>query len=73
MLQDVRELFDMHGVRATFFCTHAGIDVGLHERGLHPNYRRKGTTWRELGARIGPAAMAEIEEGDLYRHVCAPR
>ena len=40
VLQDVRDLFDMHGVRATFFCTHAGIDVGPHERGLHPNYRR---------------------------------
>ena len=69
VLQDVRDLFDMHGVRATFFCTHAGIDVGPHERGLHPNYRGNGTTLRELSARIGPAAMAEIEEGDLYRHV----
>jgi hypothetical protein len=27
VLQDVRVLFDMHGVRATFFCTHAGVDV----------------------------------------------
>jgi hypothetical protein len=59
----------MHGVRATFFCTHAGVDVGPHERGLHPNYRRNGTTLRELRARIGPAAMAEIDEEDLYRHV----
>jgi hypothetical protein len=69
VLQDVRDLFDMHGVRATFFCTHAGIDVGPHERGLHPNYRRNGTALSELGARIGPAAMAEVVEGDLYRHV----
>jgi hypothetical protein len=69
VLQDIVDLFDIHGVRATFFCTHAGIDVGRHERGLHPNYRRNGTTLKELGADIGPAAMAGIDEEELYRHV----
>ena len=69
VLEDVVDLFDMHGVRATFFCTHAGIDVGSHERGLHPNYRRNGTTLKELGAGMGPAAMAGIHEEELYRQV----
>jgi hypothetical protein len=44
------------------------MPASLYERGLHPNYRRNGTTLQELGAGIGPAAMAEIDEGDLYRH-----
>jgi len=39
----VNEL-DTRGLRATFFCTHAGIDVGQHERALHPNYRRQGNS-----------------------------
>ncbi|MBV9202732.1 MAG: hypothetical protein JO320_06305 [Alphaproteobacteria bacterium] len=69
MLQDVVDLFEAHGVRATFFCTHAGVDVGSHERGLHPNYRRNGTTLRGLASSLGPAAMAGIEEEELYRHV----
>jgi peptidoglycan/xylan/chitin deacetylase (PgdA/CDA1 family) len=69
VLQDVRELFDEYGVRATFFCTHAGIDVGSHERGLHPNYRRNGNTLKELAGGIGAAAAAFIDESDLYRHV----
>jgi peptidoglycan/xylan/chitin deacetylase (PgdA/CDA1 family) len=69
VLQDVIDLFDVHGVRATFFCTHAGIDVGSHERGLHPNYRRNGTTLKELAATVGAATMTGIEEEELYRHV----
>ena len=69
VLQDIRALFDEHGVRATFFCTHDGIDVGPHERGLHPNYRRNGSTLQELTAKIGEPAKAVIEESELYRHV----
>jgi peptidoglycan/xylan/chitin deacetylase (PgdA/CDA1 family) len=69
VLRDVRELFDEYRVRATFFCTHAGIDVGSHERGLHPNYRRNGSTLKELATGIGAAAAAYIDESDLYRHV----
>ena len=69
VLQDIRALFDEHGVRATFFCTHRGIDVGPHERGLHPNYRRNGSTLKELTAKIGEPAAAIINESDLYRHV----
>ena len=69
ILQDIRELFDEHGVRATFFCTHGGIDVASHERGLHPNYRHNGSTLKELTAKIGKPAAASIDEIDLYRHV----
>ena len=69
VLQDIRDLFDEHGVRATFFCTHGGIAVGAHERALHPNYRHNGSTLRELTAKIGARAAASIDESDLYRHV----
>jgi peptidoglycan/xylan/chitin deacetylase (PgdA/CDA1 family) len=69
VLQDLRDLFDEYGVRATFFCTHSGIDVAPHERGLHPNYRRNGSTLKELAATIGDPAAAGIDESDLYRHV----
>jgi hypothetical protein len=69
VLQDVRELFDGYGVRATFFCTHAGIDVAPHDRGIHPNYRRGGTTLKALTAEIGATAAAGIGATDLYRHV----
>src|SRR6185503_18972643 len=44
VLADVRGLLDDHGVRATFFCTHAGIEVPRHERALHPNFRRTGNS-----------------------------
>ena len=40
VLADVVDLLDERGVRATFFCTHEGIDVTGHERALHPNFRR---------------------------------
>jgi peptidoglycan/xylan/chitin deacetylase (PgdA/CDA1 family) len=69
VLQDICDLFDKHGVRATFFCTHAGSDVGRHERGLHPNYRHNGSTLKELTSKIGERAAASIDESDLYRHV----
>jgi peptidoglycan/xylan/chitin deacetylase (PgdA/CDA1 family) len=69
VLKDVRDLLDDCGVRATFFCTHAGIDVGSHERGLHPNYRRNGTTLKQLTADIAAASATSIDESDLYRHV----
>jgi len=69
VLRDILDLFDQYGARATFFCTHGGVDVAPHERGLHPNYRRNGATLKELTAEIGEAAAASIDESDLYRHV----
>jgi hypothetical protein len=40
VLADVVQLLDERGLRATFFCTHQGIELTGHERALHPNYRR---------------------------------
>lgn len=47
----VREL-DSRNLRATFFCTHAGIELRGHERALHPNYRRYGNSLLEAHPEI---------------------
>ena len=65
VLDDLRSLFDERGVRATFFCTHPGIQVGAHERGLHPNYRRNGDQLKQLSK----TAPDLLEEGTIYRRV----
>jgi hypothetical protein len=65
VLDDVRSLFDERGVRATFFCTHPGIQVGAHERGLHPNYRRNGDQLKQLSK----TAPDLLDEGTIYRRV----
>ncbi len=70
VLADVRRLFDERGLPATFFCTHSAIDVGTHERGLHPNYRRNGDQLKRLHAERGEAA-ATLDEAQIYRHVLA--
>jgi hypothetical protein len=44
VIADVARLLDERGLRATFFCTHPGIEVPGHERALHPNFRRSGNT-----------------------------
>ncbi len=48
VLDDTRALFDEFGIKATFFVTHAGVEVPGHERGIHPNFRRNGDTYRAL-------------------------
>jgi peptidoglycan/xylan/chitin deacetylase (PgdA/CDA1 family) len=65
VIADIRRLLDERDLRATFFCTHAGTEVGAHERGLHPNYRRNGDTLRSMPQREGSFA----DEIDIYRHV----
>ena len=60
VLADLVRLLDEHRVRATFFCTHALIEVGAHERGLHPNFRRNGDTLRAL--------PDGLNDRDVYRH-----
>jgi hypothetical protein len=67
-LQELRRLLDSFGIRATFFCTHAGIEVPGHERALHPNFRRNGDTLRGLMASAGPA-FADWSETDIYRGI----
>jgi hypothetical protein len=59
VLADMRRLFDDHGVRATFFVTHAGVETPGHERGLHPNFRRNGDTFRRLREQRGDDASDE--------------
>jgi peptidoglycan/xylan/chitin deacetylase (PgdA/CDA1 family) len=65
VLDDVRALFDQHGLAATFFVTHAGVAVPGHERGIHPNFRRSGDTYRAL-----PDAAAR-SDGEVHEHVVA--
>ncbi len=44
VLADVVGLLNERNLRATFFCTHAGIEVPGHERSIHPNFQRSGNT-----------------------------
>jgi hypothetical protein len=52
---------DCRDLKATFFCTHAGIELNGHERALHPNYRRNGNSLLE-----GRAAGTDV---DFYRYI----
>ena len=67
VLDDLRRLIDERGLRATFFCTHAGIEVPGHERALHPNFRADGDCLKELVARDGLAALRD--QAATYRFV----
>ena len=68
VLSDLRQLFDQHGVRATFFVTHAGVETSGHERGLHPNFRRDGDTVRKLTDSHRGDALTDAQ---LHDHVVA--
>lgn len=70
VIEDLRALFNQHGVKATFFVTHAGVEVPGHERGIHPNFRRNGDTYRALRQRHGEATD-RLEETDVFEHVVA--
>lgn len=61
VLADLRGLFDQHGVRATFFVTHAGVMTPGHERGLHPNFRRSGEIYRRLRETYDEASLSDDE------------
>jgi hypothetical protein len=67
VLADLRGLFDQHNIRATFFVTHARVEVPGHERGLHPNFRRNGDTYRLLCQRRSDAAM--LDDNQVHAHV----
>jgi hypothetical protein len=62
VLADLVALFDTAGVAATFFVTHEGVTLPGHERGLHPNFRRNGDSYRALLASRAPGAPAPNDE-----------
>jgi peptidoglycan/xylan/chitin deacetylase (PgdA/CDA1 family) len=68
VLADMVRLIDERGLKATFFCTHAGTEFPGHERGLHPNFRRQGDTVKKLREKMG-AGFEQSGEEELYRHV----
>jgi len=68
VLADIVRLLDERALRATFFCTHAGINVPGHERALHPNFRRNGDTMRQLQKEVG-AALNRWTDTAVYRYV----
>jgi hypothetical protein len=48
VLADLTDAIAERGLRATLFCTHPGVPAGVHERALHPNFRRNGDTMRMI-------------------------
>ncbi len=70
MLADLARLLDERRLRATFFCTHAGIETPGHERALHPNFRRNGEAAQLLHQRLG-GDYATLSDAAVYRHVLA--
>ena len=63
VIDDVRSLLDERGIAGTFFVTHDGVDVGCHERGIHPNFRRDGDVYQQL-------ADAPVRtDREVYEHV----
>jgi peptidoglycan/xylan/chitin deacetylase (PgdA/CDA1 family) len=69
ILDDIRKLMDERGLRGTFFCTHANIDAGAHERALHPNFRRDGDTLSSMDATEGNDGRRN--DAAVFRHVIA--
>ena len=69
VLDDLHRMIDERGLRATFFCTHGGIDLPGHERALHPNFRGDGDCLKALVARDGPDALRD--QAAAYRFVMA--
>lgn len=68
VLADLVGLFDAAGVAATFFVTHAGVELPGHERALHPNFRRNGDSYRAL-RQSRPAGSAEPSDEDIHSFI----
>ena len=68
VLAEIVRLLNERGLRATFFCTHADIDVPGHERAIHPNFRRNGDTLRQLYRNLD-GAQEDLTDEMVYRHV----
>jgi peptidoglycan/xylan/chitin deacetylase (PgdA/CDA1 family) len=68
VVAEIVRLLNERGLRATFFCTHADIDVPGHERAIHPNFRRNGDTLRQLYRNLD-GALEDLTDEMVYRHV----
>lgn len=68
VVNDVVELLDERNLRATFFCTHAGIMLEKHERALHPNFRRSGDSLKLIQQEMGDGFQRASEE-ILYKKI----
>ena len=66
----LQELEQRH-LRATFFCTHAGIEVPGHERALHPNFRRSGDIIQSLRQRWGDQRFLDAPDEVILEAVVA--
>ena len=66
VLADLVGLLDERRLRATFFCTHAGLALPGHERALHPNFRRTRNT---LLQGRSPEQVGAWDDDDFYRFV----
>lgn len=69
VLADLRRLFNQYGVRATFFVTHAGVETPGHERGLHPNFRQNGDSYKQVRQRtarsVAPRSIGIVADPRL--------
>lgn len=68
VLADMVGLLDAHGIKATIFCSHEGIEAPGHERALHPNFRRSGDSVRRLRREAGEV-FDGLNENDIYKYV----
>ena len=59
VLAELIKALDERRIPATFFCTHAEIDVGEHERAIHPNFRWSGDSVQKTG---GLVPIADLDE-----------
>ena len=63
VLDDVRTLFDSSGITATFFVAQERVHVPGHERGIHPNFRRDGDSYRLLDN------AGSKSDGEILSHI----
>lgn len=71
VLDFIVQQLNARGLPATFFCTHPGVELPGHERGLHPNFRRAGDAHRQLRHNLGEVAYAQASDEEVLEHVVA--
>jgi hypothetical protein len=67
VVADMVRILDERRLSATFFCTHAGIELPGHERALHPNFRHRGDTVRSFRRTISD--LDQATETAMYEFV----